>query len=150
MIAQSFPLKNGGALRIATAPIALGDGSTMSLKGLEPDITVAVSAEDERAYYADAFRVVRKSGGGVPGAALTTNQSGTTNGTQHVRFNEAELVRQHREGLEGEGGPPDRPAAVRSMPDRKPEPEVLQVRDPVLGRALDLLRGLAVVRQSRS
>jgi peptidase S41-like protein len=150
MIAQSFPLKNGGALRIATAPIALGDGSTMSLKGLEPDIGVAVSAEDERAYFADAFRVVRKSGDAVPGAAVTTNQAGGTNGTRRVRFNEAELVRQHREGIEGEGGAPDRPMLFRSTPDRKTETEVLQVRDPVLGRALDLLRGLAVVRQSRS
>jgi hypothetical protein len=150
MIAQSFPLKSGGALRIATAPIALGDGSTMSLKGLEPDISVAVNAEDERAYYADAFRIVRKSVGAIPGTALTTNSAGGTNGTHRVRFNEAELVRQHREGLEGEGGESDRPTTVRSATDRKPETEVLQVRDPVLGRALDLLRGLAVVRQSRS
>src|SRR5262249_7284865 len=129
MIAQSFPLKNGGALRIATAPIALGDGSKMSLKGLEPDISVAVSAEDERAYCADAFRVVRKSGGALAGTASAANPAGGTNGTGRMRFNEAELVRQHREGLEGEGGEPDRPKAVRTATDRKPETEVLQVRD---------------------
>ena len=44
MIAQEFPLKNGERLRIATAPIQLGDGSTLSEQGLKPDIAVEVAA----------------------------------------------------------------------------------------------------------
>src|SRR5204863_160496 len=51
MIAQDYPLKEGGRLRIATAPIQLGDGSALPLDGLKPDISVAVSPEDERQYY---------------------------------------------------------------------------------------------------
>ena len=57
MIAQEFPLKNGERLRIATAPIRLGDGSKLSEQGLKPDITVEVAPADERAYYADAYKV---------------------------------------------------------------------------------------------
>jgi C-terminal processing protease CtpA/Prc len=57
MVAQEFPLKNGERLRIATAPIQLGDGSAMSPRGLTPDIGVEVNPEDERAYYGDAFKV---------------------------------------------------------------------------------------------
>ena len=44
MIAQEFPLKNGERLRIATAPIQLGDGSALSAQGLKPDIAVEVAA----------------------------------------------------------------------------------------------------------
>ena len=43
MIAQEFPLKNGDRLRIATAPIQLGDGSTLAGQGLKPDIAVEVT-----------------------------------------------------------------------------------------------------------
>ena len=43
MIAQEFPLKNGERLRIATAPIQLGDGSALSGQGLKPDIAVEVA-----------------------------------------------------------------------------------------------------------
>ena len=55
-IAEEFPLKNGQRLRVATAPIQLGDGSSLSLEGVNPDITVQVTSEAERTYYADAFR----------------------------------------------------------------------------------------------
>jgi hypothetical protein len=55
-------------------------------------------------------------------------------------LNEAELVREHREGADLDA----EPAA-----GREPEPEKPVVRDPVLARALDLLKGLAVVRHSR-
>jgi hypothetical protein len=59
-----------------------------------------------------------------------------------MRFNEAELVREHREGRDRDTG--ETPRA------RAPEPERPVVSDPALARALDLLRGLAVVRQSKS
>jgi hypothetical protein len=59
-----------------------------------------------------------------------------------VRLNEAELVREHREG-----GSRVTNAAPRL---RDEEPQTPVVSDPVLARALDLLKGLAVVRQSRS
>lgn len=141
MVAQEFPLKNGDRLRIATAPIQLGDGSDLSEQGLKPDIAVEVSPEDERAYYVDAFKVTEKTNL-VANAAGSA--SGAGNGTNRLarrpRYNEAELVRERREGVSE--------ADITAL--RAPEPEKPLVRDPTLARALDLLRGLALVRQPRS
>jgi hypothetical protein len=139
MMAHEYPLKNGDRLRIATAPIQLGDGSTMS-EGLQPDIAVEVSPQDERAYYADAYKggpISRAAGAGFGPASMAAG----TNSARRPRFNEAELVREHREDLNGDSemGPP-----------RPREPEKPLVHDPVLARALDLLKGLALVRQARS
>jgi hypothetical protein len=139
MMAQEYPLKNGDRLRIATTPIQLGDGTTMS-EGLQPDIAVEVSPQDERAYYADAYKAITTSnpaGMGLAGA----NTAVGTNSARRTRFNEAELVREHREGLNTD---------AEMAPQRPREPEKPLVRDPVLARALDLLKGLAVVRQARS
>jgi C-terminal processing protease CtpA/Prc len=138
MIAQEYPLKDGERLRIATTPIQLGDGSALSEQGLKPDIAVPVSAEDERAYYGDAFKQLAK--------AAANSGVGSTNLAQNAarprrpRFNEAELVRERREGL-----------ALDSdfSPDGN-DSEKPVVRDPVLARALDFLKGLSVMRQTRS
>jgi hypothetical protein len=35
------------------------------------------------------------------------------------------------------------------LPTRPPEPQIPQVKDPVLVRALDLLKGLAIVRGAK-
>ena len=141
MIAREFPLKNGERLRIATAPIQLGDGTALSEQGLKPDITVEVSPTDERAYYANAYTVLRRTDL-VAGAALAlTNQtSGTNRAVRRPRFNEAELVRERREGISE--------ADITALGDR--EPEKPMITDPALARALDLLKGLALVRQSHS
>jgi C-terminal processing protease CtpA/Prc len=138
MIAQEFPLKNGERLRIATSPIVMGDGSSVSSHGLKPDIAVDVSSADERAYYADAFKVIPKTNSA--GSSLT-NLAGTTNrNIRRPRFNEAELVRERREGATIDADDNEREA----------EPDKPVVHDPVLARALDLLKGLAVVRHSPS
>src|SRR5207237_8535096 len=42
-VAEEFPLKNGQRLRIATAPVQLGDGTALSAEGINPDITVQVT-----------------------------------------------------------------------------------------------------------
>ena len=141
MVAQEFPLKNGERLRIATAPIQLGDGSAMTAQGLKPDITVEVAAADERAYYTDAYNVPRKTEL-LAGAGLTlTNQaSGTNRAVRRPRFNEAELVRERREGISE--------ADMTALGDRQPDKPM--ITDPALARALDLLKGLALVRQSHS
>ena len=141
MVAQEFPLKNGDRLRIATAPIQLGDGSALSGQGLKPDIEVEVSPEDERAYYVDAFRVTDRTN---LQASAAGSAAGLGNGTNRLarrpRFNEAELVRERREGVSE--------ADVTAMRGREPDQPMVQ--DPTLARALDLLRGLALVRQPRS
>jgi C-terminal processing protease CtpA/Prc len=141
MAAQEFPLKNGDRLRIATAPIQLGNGSTLSAQGLKPDIAVDVTPEEERAYYADAYRLPGRTdllaGGNT---SLTNGTAGTNRPLRRPRFSEAELVRERREGI-GE-------ADITALRERGPETPL--VSDPALARALDLLKGLALVRQSRS
>jgi hypothetical protein len=140
MIAHEYPLKNGGHLRIATAPIHLGNGEALPTDGLRPDIAVTVSPNDERAYYADAFKDLIRTNQ-LSGDGLTVAGTGAgTNRTRRIRFNEAELVRERRDGFN--------PDAESAAPDDEHEKPV--VRDPALARALDLLKGLALVKQSRS
>jgi len=138
LVTRDFPLKNGGQLRIATGPVTLGDGSAMSTQGLKPDIDVTVNGDDERAYYADAFRVVPRTNQPVGPDGSSTNQAAGTN-TSRRRMNEADLVRARREGLNL-----DLETAARP-----PEPVAPVISDPALARALDLLKGLAVVRTGR-
>ena len=100
MIAQEFPLKNGDRLRIATAPVQLGDGSAMSFQGLKPDITVDVTPEDERAYYADAFNVPVRSNLLAGGGLSPTNPASGTN-----RVVAAPALQRSRTGAGAQGGP---------------------------------------------
>lgn len=137
MLTQDYPLANGDRLRIASAPITLGDGVRLSAEGLKPDIDVNV--ENERAFYADAFLVVPTTNG--PTGSSNNVASETNESIERVPFNEAELVREHKAG---ENPDQDEDSTVK----RAPEPKVPIVSDPALARALDLLKGLAVVHQS--
>ena len=71
---------------------------------------------------------------------MTNQASGTNRAVRRPRFNEAELVRERREGISE--------ADMTALGSR--EPEKPMVTDPALARALDLLKGLALVRQSHS
>lgn len=141
MIGQEFSLKNGQRLRIATTPVKLGDGSALSAQGLKPDIEVAVNAEDERAYRDDAYAMLPKTNGASL-AALPGQGGGTNRPVRRPRISEADLVRERREGTNINT---DDFTAVR---DREPEKPL--IRDPALARAVDLLKGLAVVHRARS
>ena len=55
-IEHEYPLQNGQKLRIAAAPVMLGDGSALPTLGLKPDITIEVRPQDERAYFAEALK----------------------------------------------------------------------------------------------
>ncbi len=139
MIARDFPLKDDQRLRIATVPVKLGDGSPMSPQGVKPDIEVTVTPEAERAYMEDAYGTFPRTN--LP-ASSVASAGGTNRPVRRPRISEADLVRERREGtnLNLENF-----TAVR---DREPEKPV--IRDPVLARAVDLLKGLAVVRRARS
>ena len=142
MIAQEFPLKNGQRLSIATTPVKLGDDTALSAEGVKPDIEVAVNADEERVYFKDAYAVLSETN--LPaGSGLLSG--GSTNraelAVRQPRLSEAELMREKREGITGIAAP---------ALDREAEPEKPVIRDPALARGVDLLKGLALVRRSRS
>lgn len=140
MLFKEFTLSNGQRLRIATEPIRLGGGKPLPPQGLTPDIQVAVPPADERVFYADAYKVVTNPLAAIlrEGLASQTNAATATNRSAR-RLNEAELVRRQKEGL----SPDDEPVVV-GAPAAEIAPATLQ--DPALARALDLLKGLAVVQ----
>ena len=72
---------------------------------------------------------------------MAANPGGTINPPRR-RINEAELVRRQREGLNPDEDVPSAKARLNELV--KP-----MVRDPALARALDLLKGLAVVKGYR-
>ncbi len=138
---KEFNLSNGQRLRIATGRVRVGNGKPLAATGVVPDIEVAVSGEAEKVYFADEFKVLS---GQMARLKATNNvaQSGSTNRTSRRRLNEAELVRMLREGVN-----PDEPeTADASTP--KTEEDSSVVRDPALARALDLLKGIAIVGRS--
>ena len=52
---KEFPLRNGERLRIAMAPAKSGNGLAVPSGGLQPDIAVTVSADDERAFWENPY-----------------------------------------------------------------------------------------------
>jgi len=133
-IFKEFALSTGQRFRIATDSVRLANGPALTGDGVRPDVPVLVSLEEERRFMEDAFRESRP-----PAAAPGPLASATP---PRKRLNEAELVRRQKEGEDGsETSPAARAAALEAA---KP-----LVRDPALARALDLLKGLAVVGRSR-
>ena len=95
-------------------------------------------------YYEAAYKVLAKA---FKATAAPTNElhASTTNRSPRRRMNEAELVRMSREGQAI-----DRETVAANPTPPLPEPIVPVVTDPALARALDLLKGLAVVQQFRA
>ena len=136
-ISREFTLKNGQKLRIATTPIKVAGAEAIDRKGLKPDIEVKVNSADERAFLQDAYRALARPD------RLAAAPSGT-NATNRFRrrITEADLVRMQREGTDLES---DFVTGREAGPNRPPV-----ITDPVLARAIDLLKGLSVVQQFRS
>jgi len=137
LLTQDFPLSNGATLRIATAAVKLNGAE---LTPLQPDISVSVSPQDEQRFFSESFNVSP----GTNAAALAGKLADTNPPGHHVRLTEASLVRAHKQGLNLDE---DEAGFVSQPRDNKPEPPV--VKDPALARALDLLRGLAIIRPAR-
>lgn len=138
---KEYSLQTGQRVRVAVAPVKVGKDKAMPANGLKPDIQVDVAPEDERAWYEDAYKVLPRIG-----RASGTNDMNlaVTNRPPRRRINEAELVRLAREGLV-----PD--SDLTNTPSRRMEtPPVPLINDPALARAVDLLKGLAVVSQFRA
>jgi hypothetical protein len=138
LITRDFPLSNGDKLRIATAAVKM-NGAEIS--AIHPDIDVPASVQDERAFYNGEILVVPKPS---DIASTSTNTSAGTNlAMRRPRLTEAELVRAHRQGVNL-----DSDSLLSDLP-RVNTPVVPSVADPVLSRAVDLLKGLAIVRSSQ-
>ena len=140
-IFKDFPLGNGEKLRIATAQVKLGDGTPLA-HGLKPDIAAESSLTDERAYLEDPYIVLHPP---TPSntASAANSYLNSTNQPAHRPTNEAELVRERRAGEALDDGADD------TEPTTAPEePTAPIIADSALARALDLLKGLAVIQQS--
>jgi C-terminal processing protease CtpA/Prc len=129
---KEFLLKNGERLRIATTPVRLGDESIISR--LQPDITVTVSPKDESAYFADAYAPLSKP-------TADNHLKAATNSLLPLiaRTSEADLVREKQKNGEDSGA---------TAPPPSQGPQKPAIRDPALARALDLIKGLAITRES--
>ena len=140
-IYKDFPLQNGQQLRIATTQVKIGKGTVMS-EALKPDILIQVNNEDEKLYFDDPYRSISKSIADVQLSLNTNTPAVTDTNKSRSRLNEAELVRRKREGLSEDEEFVDKPLAAIDS-------ELKVIRDPVLARAIDLLKALAVVQPQR-
>jgi hypothetical protein len=132
-IFKEFPLRDGSKLRVAVGAVSFGAGKTL-LHGITPDTAINTSLDDERAYLQDPYAILYP-------AALAKTDATAKVFSDEPRMNEVELIREHNNGE----APDQIPA--RNTPDVA-EPTAM-VADPVLARALDLLKGLAVVQPNR-
>jgi hypothetical protein len=120
----------GTQLREARDGLVLGGASN----GLKPDVSVDVSIALERDFLKDPYAAPTQAG---------TNSAPATNDNfapfiDHT--SEADLVRgKIKDGDQDED----------SIPPRPTEPPRPYIHDPVLARAVDLIKALAVVRASR-
>jgi hypothetical protein len=130
-LTRDFPLSNGDRLRVATTAVKVGAVSALN-EGVLPDIVVDVSAAQEKEWYADAYAVLPRTNE----IAAAAGPGGTNLFDRRQRMNEADLVRERRRG------------ALAAEAARAGEVEAPVVRDPTLARALDVLKGLAVVKRN--
>ncbi|MBC8003178.1 MAG: hypothetical protein H7X97_11390 [Opitutaceae bacterium] len=132
---KEFKLASGQRLLIAAVPVKLGNGESIAAGGLKPDIEIRVDLQQERAYLEDPFKSPTEA------RAASTNQLAQTESMRR-RINEAELVRRQREGL----NPDDETTLVTAPKTVTARPSI---KDPVLARAIDVLKAIAVVQRVR-
>jgi carboxyl-terminal processing protease len=132
---KEIPLSNGDTLRVAVGDVTVGDGKSLS-GGVKPDIEIDSNLQDDKVYLQDPYKDLH------PGQIAQENVTTNPPAARRPRFNEAELEREHKAGEDTQDETDDTPAAPA-------EPAAPIVNDPVLARALDLLKGLAVVQPSR-
>ena len=120
---QDIKLKDGRVLRVATAKVTLPKGTELFPTGIMPDVPVKADLIVEQEAVINAATNV------TLGAALQPRE-------QKKGLTEADLVKAFR----GEAIGTNRPAASGES-----ESEILPVRDVVLQRAVDILKGIRVL-----
>ena len=156
---KEFPLHNGERLRIVTTPVKSDNGLAIPSGGLQPDISVTVSADDERAFFENPYGTPAQNTNAAQAATnnflpfvdriseadlvLQKQNDGKYNGTLHMRNMDLPVTSPIRK--QGNGGNTNE----NSAPARAAEPQKPVLRDPILARAVDLIKGLAVMHQLR-
>jgi len=138
---KEFNLASGQRLRIATGQVQI-KGKSLSARGVAPDIEVTVKIDDEKAYFADAFKLLPRSVAQLKATNAPASAGSSNLAARRFPRSEAELVRIQREGRTPNE---DDLAAAEPPPE---EGSGLLVRDPALARALDLLKGIAIVERA--
>jgi len=137
---ETFTLSTGQKLRIGKIPVEAGsDHKAISSKGLTPDIPVTIDPANEKLVYQDPYRSSVSAGlsGARTNEITLAASAGRGPDARARRFNEAELVRRHREAADGDF-PTD-------TPDKSANAERPVISDPALARGLDFLKGIAVL-----
>jgi hypothetical protein len=135
VVFKEFPLSNGDKLRVAVAGVIVGEAKALT-NGVAPDIAVDTDLKDERAYLQDPYKNLH------PAETARADIGRNSAAAPRPRFNEAELVREHKNG-EDTYDESDEVTPVLV----EPAPAVMA--DPALARALDLLKSLAVIEPNR-
>ncbi|HON06625.1 MAG TPA: hypothetical protein PLW02_00840, partial [Verrucomicrobiota bacterium] len=95
--------------------------------GLKPEITVDISLEEERQFIDNPYKLPKR----------LAAEGESTSRIARPKLNEDELVKMKKEGIDYTS-----PAAEREK-SSKPEPKI--VYDPVLSRAIDILKVLSII-----
>jgi Peptidase family S41 len=125
-----LPLKGGGKLGLAVAEIVMPGGKKIFQRGLEPDVPVKADLALERKLLMG------------PDAQKNLRESLEPKVTKH-RINEAELVRTLGPG----GNKPEAKPVPEDKDTRNENVKVEQPPDVALSRALDILKGLRILRR---
>jgi len=124
-----------GDLREHEAGLIFGGGAT----NLEPDISVTVSASEEKKYFKSPYGVFTEG---------ETNLDSSTNFLPYIDIDhtsEADLVREKQADSDGEDASSAMPAP--DVPATEPQKPFL--RDPVLARGVDFIKGVAALRLNK-
>ncbi|NLH73227.1 MAG: hypothetical protein GX456_09260 [Verrucomicrobia bacterium] len=131
---KEFTLSTGQKLFIATALVKLGSGDNIKADGLVPDIAVNIAPDEEMLYLQDPYRRTKSE------PLIASQSSGETLRSTNRPAREADLVRMRREGSL---------ILSEETSSKTPIPAESTITDPALARAVDLLKGLAVIQQQR-
>lgn len=137
---QELPLSDGRKLRLPLAPVRFGNRETLPANGLTPDIVINVQPEREKEWLENPWQLTPEE------TSKNATNKAVGSVTARKRLNEAELVRSRRAVIKN----PDDPDAVAVPPGAAaPSTDLARpIRDPALGRAMDLLKGLAALRRN--
>lgn len=132
-VRREVALAGGYRLLLGGTPVKLGNGMPVPDDGLSPDVAVRVEPSREAAYLKEPYKDF----------ASTDENDSPLAAIERRRINEAELVREKRNLLD--------PSSANNGDELEPfEPEHPVIRDPALSRAIDLLKGLAILNQNRA